>query len=58
LPRQAGGASTVSPGAPGQQIERRSIFVKMMDPDAKLYIDVSCAFEAAQRASDLGIGQR
>jgi hypothetical protein len=35
-----------------------SIFVKMMDPDAKLYIDVSCAFEAAQRASDLGIGPK
>jgi len=35
-----------------------SIFVKMMDPDAQLYIDVPCAFEAAQRASDLGIGPK
>jgi hypothetical protein len=35
-----------------------SIFVKLMDPDAKLYIDLSCAFEAAQRASDLGIGPK
>src|ERR1035441_5672355 len=29
-----------------------------MDRDAKLYIDVPCAFEAAQRASDQGIGPR
>jgi len=29
-----------------------------MDRDAKLYIDIPCAFEAAQRASDLGIGPR
>jgi hypothetical protein len=35
-----------------------SIFIKSMDRDAKLYIDVPCAFEAAQRASDLGIGPK
>lgn len=35
-----------------------SIFIKMMDRDAELYIDVRCAFEAAQRASDLGIGPK
>lgn len=29
-----------------------------MDRDAELYIDVACAFEAAQRASDLGIGPK
>jgi hypothetical protein len=35
-----------------------SIFVKVMDMDAALYIDVPCAFEAARRASDLGIGPK
>ena len=35
-----------------------SIFIKAMDRDAELYIDVACAFEAAQRASDLGIGPK
>jgi Phosphotransferase enzyme family len=35
-----------------------SIFIKVMDRDAGLYIDIPCAFEAAQRASDLGIGPR
>ncbi len=35
-----------------------SIFVKMMDRDAEFYVDVPCAFEAAQRASDLGIGPK
>src|SRR6202047_930498 len=35
-----------------------SIFIKSMDRDAELYIDVACAFEAAQRASDLGIGPK
>lgn len=35
-----------------------SLFVKLMDPDAALYIDVGCAFEAARRAADLGIGPR
>jgi thiamine kinase-like enzyme len=29
-----------------------------MDADAKLYIDIACAFEAARRASDLGIGPK
>lgn len=35
-----------------------SLFVKAMDADAALYIDVPCAFEAASRASALGIGAR
>lgn len=35
-----------------------SIFIKVMDRDAELYVDIPCAFEAAQRASDLGIGPR
>jgi len=35
-----------------------SLFVKHMDPDAAFYIDVTCAFEAAQRASDFGIGPK
>jgi len=35
-----------------------SIFIKVMDRDAELYIDVPCACEAARRASDLGIGPR
>jgi aminoglycoside/choline kinase family phosphotransferase len=35
-----------------------SIFIKAMDRDAELYVDIPCAFEAAQRASDLGIGPR
>ena len=35
-----------------------SVFIKVMDRDAELYVDVPCAFEAAQRASDLGIGPR
>lgn len=35
-----------------------TLFVKAMDPDATFTIDVACAFEAAQRASDLGIGPR
>ena len=35
-----------------------SLFIKVMDPDAELYVDVPCAFEAAQRASDLGIGPK
>src|SRR5712671_1179054 len=35
-----------------------SIFVKMMDRDAEFHVDVPCAFEAAQRASDLGIGPK
>ncbi|MDQ0391009.1 phosphotransferase [Labrys monachus] len=33
-----------------------SLFVKLMDADAAFYIDVPCAFEAARRASALGIG--
>jgi hypothetical protein len=48
-------------GSPWRAVNKsngESIFVKMMDPDAALYIDVPCAFEAAQRASDLGIGPK
>lgn len=41
-----------------KKADGESIFIKQMDPDAGLYIDVPCAFEAAQRASDLGIGPR
>jgi hypothetical protein len=48
-----GGAWRVTNRASGD-----SIFVKAMDIDAALYIDVPCAFEAAQRASDLGIGPK
>ena len=33
-----------------------SLFVKLMDADAAHYIDIACAFEAARRAGDLGIG--
>jgi Phosphotransferase enzyme family len=46
-------------GAPWRVVDKssgESLFVKIMDPDAALYIDVACAFEAAHRASDLGIG--
>ena len=35
-----------------------SVFIKVMDRDAALYVDIPCAFEAAQRASDLGIGPK
>ena len=46
-------------GSPWRALDKasgESLFVKIMDPDAALYIDVACAFEAARRASDLGIG--
>jgi Phosphotransferase enzyme family len=48
-------------GAPWRAVNKsngESIFVKKMDRDAELYIDVPCAFEAAQRASDLRIGPK
>ncbi len=48
-------------GSPWRVVDRAtgaSLFVKVMDPDAVLYIDVPCAFEAARRASDLGIGPK
>ena len=48
-------------GAPWRASDKasgESLFVKIMDPDAALYIDVACAFEAARRASDLGVGPR
>jgi hypothetical protein len=35
-----------------------SLFIKLMDRDAEFYVDVPCAFEAAKRASDLGVGPR
>jgi len=48
-------------GFPWRAIKKsngESIFIKVMDRDAELYVDIPCAFEAAQRASDLGIGPR
>jgi hypothetical protein len=48
-------------GTPWRVIDRandESLFVKTMTSDAPLYIDVDCAFEAAQRAADLGIGPK
>jgi len=48
-------------GAPWRAVDKasgESLFVKLMDDDAALYIDVACAFAAAQRASDLGIGPK
>jgi len=48
-------------GAPWRATDKasgESLFVKVMDPCAILYIDVPCAFAAAQRASDLGIGPK
>lgn len=38
--------------------EGRSVFVKLMDSDAAFYIDTACAFEAARRAGELGIGPK
>lgn len=48
-------------GAPWRAVDKasgESLFVKVMDDDASLYIDVACAFEAARRASELGIGPK
>src|ERR1700686_4119264 len=48
-------------GFPWRAIKKsngESVFIKVMDRDAELYIDIPCAFEAAQRASDLGIGPK
>ena len=48
-------------GAPWRAVDKasnESLFVKVMDDDAAFYIDVACAFEAARRASDLGIGPK
>jgi hypothetical protein len=47
-----------SPWRAARKSSGDSLFIKLMDPDAGLYIDVPCAFEAAQRASDLGIGPK
>jgi hypothetical protein len=48
-------------GSPWRATDRKtgdSLFVKTMWADAKLYIDITCAFTAAQRAAELGIGPR
>ena len=48
-------------GAPWRAVRQpdgASLFIKVMDADAVLYIDIPCAFEAAGRASDLGIGPK
>jgi hypothetical protein len=48
-------------GSPWRAVRKpdgESLFIKSMERDAALYIDVACAFEAAQRASDLGIGPK
>ena len=48
-------------GAPWRAVRKpdgASLFIKVMDADAALYIDIPCAFEAAGRASDLGIGPK
>src|SRR6266702_2898388 len=45
-----------SPWRASDKESGESLFIKVMDSDAPLYIDVACAFEAARRASDLGIG--
>jgi hypothetical protein len=47
-----------SPWRATKKSNGESIFIKAMDRDAELYVDIPCAFEAAQRASDLGIGPR
>jgi len=47
-----------SPWRAANKTSGESVFVKVMDPDAELYIDIPCAFEAARRASDLGIGPK
>lgn len=47
-----------SPWRASRKGSDESIFIKRMDRDAELYIDVACAFEAARRASDLGIGPK
>ena len=47
-----------SPWRVVDQATKASLFVKLMHPDAAFYIDVACAFEAAQRASSLGIGPK
>jgi thiamine kinase-like enzyme len=46
-------------GAPWRVVDPasgESLFVKVMDPDAAFYIDVECAFAAAQRAAAIGVG--
>lgn len=48
-------------GSPWRAVKKsggESLFIKLMDRDAALYIDVPCAFEAAKRASDLGVGPK
>ena len=48
-------------GSPWRVVRKsggESLFIKLMDRDAEFYVDVPCAFEAAKRASDLGVGPR
>ena len=48
-------------GSPWRAVKKsggESLFIKLMDRDATFYIDVPCGFEAAKRASDLGIGPK
>ena len=48
-------------GSPWRAVKKsngESVFIKIMDRDAELYVDIPCAFEAAQRASDLAIGPK
>lgn len=48
-------------GSPWRAVRKsggESLFIKLMDRDAEFYVDVPCAFEAAKRASDLGVGPR
>ena len=48
-------------GSPWRAVKKsngESVFIKIMDRDAELYVDIPCAFEAAQRASDLAIGAK
>jgi Phosphotransferase enzyme family len=47
-----------SPWRASDKATGKSLFVKLMDADAALYIDLPSAFEAAQRASDFGIGPK
>jgi hypothetical protein len=47
-----------SPWRAARKSGGESLFIKLMDRDAAFYVDVPCAFEAAKRASDLGVGPK
>jgi hypothetical protein len=47
-----------SPWRAQDKVSGESLFIKIMDADAALYIDVACSFEAARRAAALGIGPK